>query len=110
MWGGWQRPAAGGGPAEAAAEAAAETVARQRSSAAAEDSAILGQALGAPTASVTSDKGDVDLSFVVQPDLIDITTEVSDILLSLPVGEYDIDAISRRGTVTVDGPRAGLPG
>lgn len=70
---------------------------------AAEDSTILGQALGAPTASVTSDKGEVDLSFVGQPDLIDITTEVSDVLLSLPVGDYDIDALSRRGTVIVDG-------
>lgn len=70
---------------------------------ASEHGAVKGQALGAPTASVTADKGDVDLSFTAIPDLVDVTTDRSDILISLPNGDYDIDAISRRGTVTIDG-------
>lgn len=64
---------------------------------------VKGQALGAPTASVTAERGDVDLSFTTVPDLVDVTTDVSDILVSLPNGDYDIDAVSRRGTVTIDG-------
>ena len=52
---------------------------------------------------VVTTRGDVDLSFTTVPDLVDVTTDVSDILIALPNGDYDIDAVSRRGTVTIDG-------
>ena len=65
--------------------------------------AVKGQVLSAPTASVSAQKGDVDLSFTTIPDLVDVTTDVSDILVALPNGDYDIDDVSRRGTVTIDG-------
>lgn len=64
---------------------------------------VVGQALTSPTGSVTADRGIVDLAFTGQPDLVDITTETSDITLSLPKGDYDVDAVSRRGNTTTEG-------
>lgn len=64
---------------------------------------IVGTGLGSPIGEAVSDRGSVDLSFATAPDLADLTTGAGDITVSVPAGEYDVDATSRRGDVTVEG-------
>lgn len=64
---------------------------------------IVGTALSAPIAEAVSDRGALDLSFDTAPDLADLATGAGDITASLPAGEYDVDATTRRGAVTVEG-------
>ncbi len=64
---------------------------------------IRGSGLTAPIAEAVSARGAVELSFETAPDLADVTTNGGDIRLAVPQGEYDVDATSRRGTISVDG-------
>lgn len=64
---------------------------------------IRGTDLDVPIAEARSQRGAVDLTFATPPDLADITTASGDIEVSLPSGEYDVDAASRRGSVDLEG-------
>ena len=57
----------------------------------------------APIAEARTERGGLDLRFLVAPDLADLSSTAGDIRIEVPAGDYDVDATSRRGDVSVEG-------
>lgn len=64
---------------------------------------ITGTGLAAYTLEARAGNQPVELAFDTAPDLVDVSTQAGDVTLTLPSGEYDVDASSRRGEVVVEG-------
>lgn len=57
--------------------------------------------LSSPTVEASTISGNVDLTFVAVPEIVEILTDSGDITLRVPQASYDIDATSRRGDVNI---------
>lgn len=57
----------------------------------------------APIAEARTERGGLDLRFLAAPDLADLSSTSGDVRIEVPAGDYDVDATSRRGDVSIEG-------
>lgn len=67
------------------------------------DGDLVGAALSSPTFSLLGGKGDADLAFAEQPDLITVGLDKGDIGIAVPTGEYQITTDAPRGETSILG-------